>query len=320
MRSADFPYLPKDFIQTAEGLIFAVVSYQPQSRKVGCFLRYVKAGEAWQKVNTEQANQLLQNQYPQYLYRSQQVDAHFHAVAITDIIQHHKPEQRLQTVINCDAHDEIEGKCQQLIRLFQQYKVNIDCLGLTGSMLIGQQKSTSDIDFAVYGRDNFQGLRKVIQQAIEAGHIDRLDLSLMRDNFKRRDSDLSYDEFAWHEQRKFNKAALAGTKFDIGMVCLADELIEDNEQYVKLGHRCFSTTILNADLAFDFPACYQIDDAEIGEVLSFTPTYSGQALTGEQVEVSGVVEQNNKTGQKRLIVGSTREARGEYIKVISHLA
>jgi len=34
MRKAEFPYLPKDFIETAEGLIFAVVSYQAQDGKV----------------------------------------------------------------------------------------------------------------------------------------------------------------------------------------------------------------------------------------------------------------------------------------------
>ena len=73
-RPDDFPYLPKDFIETAEGLIFAVVSYGPQAGKVGCFLRYVKSGSGWQKIATEAANRLLAKQYPHYLYHSERYD------------------------------------------------------------------------------------------------------------------------------------------------------------------------------------------------------------------------------------------------------
>eukprot|EP00581_Thalassiosira_minuscula_P035220 CAMPEP_0184467484 /NCGR_PEP_ID=MMETSP0740-20130409/72400_1 /TAXON_ID=385413 /ORGANISM="Thalassiosira miniscula, Strain CCMP1093" /LENGTH=56 /DNA_ID=CAMNT_0026842817 /DNA_START=242 /DNA_END=408 /DNA_ORIENTATION=+ len=51
MRQADFPYLPKDFVQTKDGLMFAVVSYHPHQQKVGSFLRYASSGDAWQKVD-----------------------------------------------------------------------------------------------------------------------------------------------------------------------------------------------------------------------------------------------------------------------------
>ncbi|MEY3107605.1 MAG: hypothetical protein RIT35_1783, partial [Pseudomonadota bacterium] len=44
-------------------------------------------------------------------------------------------------------------------------------------------------------------------------------------------------------------------------------------------------------------------------------TYTGQAVKGETVEVSGLVEQT-KEGLKRIVVGSSREAPGEYIKVV----
>ena len=64
MRQIAFPYLPKDFIETAEGLIFAVVSYQAQDGKVGCFLRYVRKGNGWRKGATDEANTLLQKNYP----------------------------------------------------------------------------------------------------------------------------------------------------------------------------------------------------------------------------------------------------------------
>ena len=66
---------------------------------------------------------------------------------------------------------------------------------------------------------------------------------------------------------------------------------------------------------FDYPAEFKIDHPQITAVVSFTATYTGQAVNGETVAVSGVLEQSEQ-GVKRIVVGSSREAQGEYIKVI----
>ncbi|MDF1589018.1 MAG: hypothetical protein P1P93_07680 [Gammaproteobacteria bacterium] len=315
MRNNAFPFLPKDFIQTKEGLIFAVVCYQPQATKVGCFLRYVADGQGWKKVDTEQANSLLQTQYPQYLYTSSQFDTRFHAVAPRDIVQHFQPENKLKQLIQQQPLDDVAQKLHTLIAVLLQYGANSDSLGLTGSMLIDQHRSSSDIDLVVYGRDNFHHMRQAIQQAIADEALSHLDSALMQDNFERRAAQLSYSEFAWHEYRKCNKAAIEGTKFDIGMVCLWHELEIDTNHYQKQGMRTFKTKVIDDHRAFDFPAYYRVDDDMTPEVLSFTHTYVGQAKNNELIEVSGTVEYNIATGQRRLIVGSTREAEGEYIKV-----
>lgn len=316
IRDNVFSYLPKDFIETKEGLIFAVVSYQPHDGKVACFLRYVRNGNTWSKVNTEQANKLLQDNYPYYYYKSAQFDAVFHAVAIKHIIEHHQPEQRLEAVLQREPNDEVERKLHRLIPILVALGVNRESLGLTGSMLINQQGPESDIDLVVYGRDAFKVARSAVEQGIAAGQLDLLDAALMEDNFNRRLAELSREEFTWHENRKFNKAAIEGCKFDIGMVNSTDEVTIDNEQYQKRGKRTFIATVSNDDYAFDFPAVYTVDDELTAEVISYTHTYVGQAKKGEKIEVSGAIECNVETGKCRLIVGSTREAQGEYIKVI----
>ncbi len=78
-----------------------------------------------------------------------------------------------------------------------------------------------------------------------------------------------------------------------------------------LGRAVIEATVTDASLSFDNPAVYDVDHAEISRVLSFTHTYSGQALAGEVIEARGVVEQHGD--EQWLIVGTTREARGEYI-------
>jgi len=47
----------------------------------------------------------------------------------------------------------------------------------------------------------------------------------------------------------------------------------------------------------------------------YTATYTGQAEQGERIEVAGQLEVSN-TGLVRILVGSSREAEGEYIKVL----
>ena len=58
-------------------------------------------------------------------------------------------------------------------------------------------------------------------------------------------------------------------------------------------------------------AVYLVDHEEVSRVLSFTHTYSGQAKPGEAIEAAGVLEQHGD--EQWLIVGTTREAKGEYI-------
>lgn len=316
MRQTEFPYLPKDFVQTRESLIFAVVSYHPHQGKVGCFLRYVGQDDSWQKVDTLQANRLLSRYHPQYLYKSRQFDAEFHAVKQADIVAHYRPEERLKTLLNQpESDDVIEQKLARLLRILIRFGVNSDDLGLTGSMLIGQQKAGSDIDLVVYGREAFHRVREAVKQAIDAGLLDPLDMSLMRDNFYRRGGELDFEEFAWHEARKFNKAAIDGTKFDIGMVSRPEELEPDHHHYIKQGSSTVKATVIDDHRAFDFPAHYLIDNEITPEVVSFTHTYVGQARVGETIEVTGTIECDSASGQRRLVVGSTREAIGEYIKV-----
>jgi hypothetical protein len=69
--------------------------------------------------------------------------------------------------------------------------------------------------------------------------------------------------------------------------------------------------VTDASLAFDSPAVYEVEHESVSRVLSFTHTYSGQALAGETIEACGMCEQHGN--ERWLVVGTTREARGEYI-------
>jgi predicted nucleotidyltransferase len=74
--------------------------------------------------------------------------------------------------------------------------------------------------------------------------------------------------------------------------------------------------VLNADEAFNVPSIYRVDHPQVRSVISFTHSFAGQAEAGETIEVSGVLEKTEDEDY-RVIVGTSREAEGEYIKVVT---
>lgn len=76
--------------------------------------------------------------------------------------------------------------------------------------------------------------------------------------------------------------------------------------------------VTDSSLAFDSPAIYKVEgNNDVKEVVSFTHTYAGQAIKGEEIEVRGFLEEvRGKEDYLRIVVGTTREAKGEYIKSI----
>ena len=306
-------FFSKDFIETAEGPIFAVVEHGTEQGKALCFLRYVKDDVEWKKVTTEPANAFLKQHHPDYLHYSPVLDAHLHAVAINRIVKHHQPKQRLQQIMQANRRDAIERDLFQLCDLLQQHGLDLTQLGITGSILVGVQKQSSDIDLVCYGRAVFHQCRAITRELIEQGQLQELNDNDWQESYQRRSCELSFADYVWHERRKTNKAVINGRKFDLNFI---DELKRsETTSYQKCGAIKLQCKVIDDTHAFDYPAEFKIDHDQFDAIVSFTATYTGQAIKGETVEVSGMVEQTQQ-GVKRIVVGSSREAHGEYIKVI----
>ena len=309
--------LAKDFIETIEGLVFAVVENGLEQGKVLCFLRYIKAGDQWKKVNTTEANQFLADQYPHYLYYSTVKQAHCHAVVLEQVFKHHKAKDRVKQLLMSEDNDLIESDCAKLCLLFQKQGLNLDFMGVTGSILISAQGKNSDIDLVFYSRETFNQARDITRKLILQGECSEMSSADWLESYDRRQCDLSYQEYIRHEKRKFNKAIFQQRKFDLSFVDgfgsgQNDKLVS----YTKIETIITQVQIIDDTLSFDYPAEFSISHPEIDSIVCYTATYTGQAKTGEWVEVAGWIEQSTE-GCKRIVVGSNREACGEYIKVIN---
>lgn len=308
-------FLAKDFIETSEGLVFALVENGTEYDKALCFLRYVNTLSGWQKYSTQQANKLLKQKFPHYLYYSESKDAHLHAVDIDKIIKHHKAKARLRKLIDKPVEQlcPVELDLIKLCKLYAELGFDLNTIGVTGSLLIAAQNQNSDIDLVCYNRSSFHRLRDFTRTLLQAQALQPLSEADWQQSYQRRDCDLSMSEYVWHEQRKFNKAMINQRKFDLNLV-LPDSGF-DTFCYNKHGRISIQTQVTDDHFAFDYPAVFKIDHKDIDSIICYTATYTGQAFTGEYIEVSGLLEQDQQ-GNKRIVVGSTREAQGEYIKVI----
>jgi hypothetical protein len=308
--------LPRDFVETAEGLIFAVVEAGLEDGKALCFLRYRRTQPSGmlRKCDTDTANSLLRESYPQYLHHSHRLDADLHGAAVSAIVAHYRPTVRMAALLGAaSAADPLERRLCRLASVFIQCGVPPDALGVTGSLLLGAQNPDSDIDLVVYGRNHFHAARAVLRQGLQDGQWRDLNDGEWQETYRRRGAALSFDEFVWHERRKANKAVFDGTKFDLTQV--DPEPRGEQTVWRKRGPRFLEATVLDDAASFDYPARYRIDHPDIPEICVHTHTYVGQASRGERIEASGFLEQTD-SGMRRLSIGSSREAPGEYLRVV----
>ena len=312
-------FLPKSFIETAEGLLFAVVAEGLEAEKVRCFLRYVRNENGqWRKVQTDEANDLLAKNYPYYLFHSVEFDADLHGVSVENIIKKYNPYTRLKELLTPrKRRDAIEKDCVALCKLFEKDYVELNELGVTGSILVSLQNELSDIDLICDSISTFNQCRLAVLKMTLLGKLSLLTQKDWRESYERRDCDLSFEDYVWHEVRKGNKGLINGRKFDLSLVEM-DKWGREKPVviYQKLEKMIIQTKVTDDSRAFCYPSEFKLSHPTIQSAVCFTATYVGQAENGETIEISGQLEQD-EFGNQRIVVGSNREARGEYIKVLS---
>jgi len=297
------PIRLRDFVEDRDGWLYAVSAYDNEE-KVGCLLRYVPdekgarhhpSGLRFTKLDFEEAYSRVAETKPQYA-------GLIHRIPRSDVQRVIRPDEGLPRI--AARHPRVK----KLVDLFSLPPGTIGC---TGSLLCELEDESSDIDMVVYGRHWFTAQEKV-RQGILSGKIEGLSPEMWRKVYEKRKPEIPYDTFVLHERRKWNRGQVDGTYFDILFTRSDDEIRHaPTAKGTITGKMTIEARVTDASLAFDNPAVYEIEHPEISRVLSFTHTYSGQALTGEIIEACGVCERHGD--ECWLIVGTSREARGEWI-------
>ena len=299
----------RDFFETVDGWIFAVADYNhPDGLR--SMLRYVPDergereanGKRYRKLDFDPAFEFLRKERPIYV-------RDLHTVPESDVLRLYQPSAGLQAVADRDP------RVRKIATILAEAGVPRTEMGITGSMLIGLNGPTSDIDFVVYGPWWWKA-RDIINAAKAGDEIQDLDLATWQKIYKKRKPETGFDEFMLHEKRKGNRGMVDGTYFDL-LFTRDWSQIEPQMKGKQLGPRKIVATVTDARFAFDSPAIFRLDDDEVAEIFCYSHTYAGQAREGEVVEAQGVLEET--AAGLRLVVGTTREAKGEWIRSLTLL-
>ena len=296
----------RDFLVTKDNWLFAVSDYF-RSDGIRATLRYVPDengerelnGTRYKKYDFGPAFEFMRKHKPEWV---QDV----HVVPEFEVKQVLRPSSVVPELVNTDS------RVRAIVKTLDLAGIPRTSMGVTGSMLAGLQNDNSDIDFVVYGPVWFRA-----RDAKQEGLIEEINEEMWQRIYRKRIPDISFDEFMLHESRKGNRGMVEGTYFDLLFVREWDQIKEPllrGKDTVKMK---IEARVKNADFAFDSPAYYKVEHDEIDHVLSYTHTYAGQALPGELIEARGVVEEVG--GIKRLVVGTSREPKGEWIRSLTWL-
>jgi len=299
----------RDFFATIEGWIFAVADYS-HPNGLRSMLRYVPdaagereaAGIRYRKMDFDPAFEFLRRERPDWAQD-------LHVVPLSAVQRIYQPSEGLLSVAKRDP------RVSKIAVLLAKAGVPWEQMGITGSMLVGLDSPSSDIDFVVYGPIWWKA-RDIVARAKAKGIIGDLDEPTWRKIYAKRKPEISFEEFMRHEKRKGNRGMIDGTYFDL-LFTRDWSQIQTQPIGKPGGERRIEARVTNADFAFDSPAIFHLDHPEVKEIFCYSHTYAGQALPGETIEAKGVLEE---TAQGlRLVVGTTREARGEWIRSLTML-
>jgi len=297
----------RDFFQTRQGWIFAVSDYcHPHG--IRSLLRYVPdlkgereaGGRRYRKLDFDDAYRFLRIKQPDWV-------ADLHQVPAEEIKLTFSPSHALLALAQTDP------RVKRIVQTLAGAGVPMQQMGITGSMLVGLQAPGSDIDFVVYGPSWWKA-RDILARAKSNGEMDDLDEATWKKIYLKRKPEIGFEEFMIHEKRKGNRGMVEGTYFDL-LFTRDWEQIQPQPRGRQAGAAQIEARVVNADFSFDSPAIYRLDHPEVKEIFSYSHTYAGQALPGERIEAKGVLEETENG--LRLVVGTTREARGEWIRSLT---
>lgn len=298
----------RDFIVTKDDWIFAVADYCNEGG-IRSVLRYVPdpngtrgIEKKFRKMDFDDAFIFMKNARPEWV-------SDVHIVPWDCVKEILAPDKRLPLIMAKNP------KVRSIVKALEK-NIPVENMGVTGSLLPGLDIESSDIDFIVYGSSWFTARDVIKIEKEKKNPITEISDRMWHDIYNKRKPDISFEEFLLHEIRKGNRGMVGDTYFDLLYVRDWKD-IAPCLRGTDMGPMTIEANVTNADFSFDSPAIYKIDHPEISYVLSYTHTYAGQALAGERIEARGMVE--TLGDMKRLVVGTTREPKGEWIRSLTLL-
>jgi len=212
----------RDAIVTGEGLIFRVFGYLHPPAAYFCDIEYAPATifksknpkafrnqgpNVFYKFYEDEGWKFIRNKFPRYMIDHNMLQKKVIGVDHNFIQETRKPEEKLKRLVQTEHKDSLQSSMQNVLNIIaSQSGLSAKSFGVFGSMLHGfHNPAYSDIDLVVYGKENINKLRLMLQESYEA------DSSSLHNEFETEESikgkvwrfqNFTATEFLKHQQRK----------------------------------------------------------------------------------------------------------------------
>lgn len=320
-----------DYIETVEGLLFAVKGLFHPDGRVIAYLRYVpdtrgdrrRREKQYRRVyNLEETTEFLQKQHPQYLSHVESLGLTLQTVQWDRVIRVYKPRERLRALM-VNPRTELEKAVARFaFGLSSESGVPLEEFGVSGSVLIGLASPSSDIDLIVYGREMgwkaYEALRRLRETCEWVSSYDEVTIGRV---LKARwgDTGLDLERFRGIEVRKFLHGLACGREYFVRLVKRPEEA-ESEMTSKPLCKVSLRAVVAGAAESIFTPCTYQVKDCvlldapcrhEVSELMSFRGKFTEQATEGDIVKARGTLEEVKFVDRTvyRVVMG----ARGDYL-------
>ena len=326
----DTERLEGDYIETVDGLFFAVKGVHHPPGLTIAYLRYmpnpkgerVSNGRRYERLyDLEQTEDILRRNFPQYLNRIEKKSLTLQSVPSKYVFRRYDPREKLREIIEKPEGD-LQKTIAKLTESLQNKGVSSKAMGVSGSLLINLAGSDSDVDLIVYGMENgrkaYESLRELRREtdwisAYDEENVTRVVWSRWAD------SGLDLTKLGPPEIKKILQGRVDSRDYFFRLLKLPQE-VEIEDQSRPLSVVRLIARITDAEGAIYAPCRYLIKDCEYmdsrgvpiaSQLLSYRGKFTEQAEKGDLVEVRGTLEEVVIRGERsfRVILGR----KGDYM-------
>lgn len=276
-------------------------------------LKLFRAEKLYTSKNYQMFLETFKNNFPEYVYFCPFRQKEVISTPLDSIRRVYVPRQDLNSLKKTRRKDNLQEMTLHLIELLSiESSIPLEDFGVHGSIALNMHTPKSDIDFVVYGAENFRNIEDTISKLVEEGTLNyivknRLDAArLYKGRYQNK-------IFMYNAIRKLEEV---DTKYG-------------THKYSPIKHVKFQCKISDDNEAMFRPAIYKIENCKLSRsnlaflesktpkfVVSMIGCYRNIAKRGSNVEVSGMLEQvkNIKTGEiSHQVVVGTGMKEDEYI-------
>jgi len=302
------------YLETVEGLFFAVKGVVHPQERFFAYLRYVpepqgervREGICYRRLyEFEEQQAFLEKKYPVYLGMDPILGTSVQCVPLSLVKKIYSPRWKLAELRERKG-DELENTALKFAHLLRnQAGIKEENLGVSGSLLLGLHLANSDIDLIVFGMEPAKRVYSVLTNLMEEPQygLERLNPDELKGLYRRRSQEkaLTLEQFQKTERRKVLQGKFLGREFFLRMVKEPWEVDEKYGEriYTPLGKVTIQGRIKDSSEAIFTPCVYKIEEVEIlegdseflpQEIVSFRGRFCEQAQEGEVIVAKGKLE------------------------------